>query len=276
LKPTVFQRLTALPFLLRIWQGLHLRPLLAVLMEHFPLIRSLPGFGIVYRIKNPSSLWIANEVFQRESYTRLLHPGTQTLLDLGCNTGYFLCLAAQVLKNRNFQALAVDANPQILEETRWHLTRNAFTQTRVLWGLVGQKVAEGSTTADFFVHESHGLSSVHADHTAAATAMNVPILDLEKECAEFFGTQRIHAAKIDIEGAEGMLFKHSPSLLGRCDSVLLEWHKRLVPWEEIQGAFNSAGFCESPEILEDAPHIQLLLWKKPLKATDDAGSGDKP
>lgn len=217
-------------------------------LRHFPLVRRLPDSGIVYRATRLESIPLAVEMFEKGNLypASLLPKDFVTFADLGCNVGYFTCWLAHRAQGRKLKGLMLDANPDAVNEARWHAQANQMPEVFALHGIAGEGMA--GETAEFFLYESNICSASRLPDTAKLnlkgkwTKIFVPCVSIEANWREHFGETRCHLLKIDIEGSEMNFLRAEPSFLERVDTVIIEWHKWSVSFGEIKDVLAGAGF----------------------------------
>lgn len=153
----------------------------------------------------------AQELFTYSVYRPALADGFRrsTFLDLGSHAGYFPLLLAEISPgneaNSRLQGICIDANPEMAEETGWHLQTNHLRGIRARHGLVGGGNLESKP---FYLNSTSFLSSAFAQRhpgqklSDPLETVDVPVLDVEKLWKEEFGNRQIDLLKIDIEGSE--------------------------------------------------------------------------
>src|SRR5258706_13414439 len=99
-------------FLRRSVRWLHLQRVGNWWLHTFPLLKKLPGSGVLYRATRLESIPLAVEMFEKGTLydASLLPLNFTTFVDLGCNVGYFTCLLAHLAKGRTLPGLMLDAN----------------------------------------------------------------------------------------------------------------------------------------------------------------------
>ena len=224
----------------RLVQRLRLHRLGNWWLRRRPVIRHLAGSDVIYRATRLESIPLAVEMFDQGVLydASLLPKGFTTFVDLGCNVGYFTCWLAHLARGRTLRGLMLDANPQAVEEARWHAHANRMPEVHGLHGIVGE--GEPGATAEFFLYDSNICSTSHLPDTARMQLtgkwerIEVPCVRIEEEWRKRFGEARCHLLKIDIEGSELSFLKAETPFLQRCDSVLVEWHKWTVSLAQLQ------------------------------------------
>jgi SAM-dependent methyltransferase len=127
-------------------------------LKNYPIYRRRP-LGSYYRLKSVSSFALAEEMMSFHGcYQRaLLGYQVETFVDLGCNTGWFPILLKEANGGGTLAGVLIDADPAMVEETRWHLKKNGLTQCTVLCGVVG--CPEDGREVTFYVNPANTQSS---------------------------------------------------------------------------------------------------------------------
>jgi FkbM family methyltransferase len=209
-------------------------------LRAFPLVRRLPGSGVIYRATRLESIPLAVEMFEKGNLydASLLPSHFTTFADLGCNVGYFTCWLAHLAHGRTLRGLMLDANPAAVEEARWHARANVMQEVFGIHGIAG----EGSTGefGEFYLYESNICSTSHLPDIEKMALkgtwekIRVPCVSVEDHWRKHFGETRCHVLKIDIEGSELNFLRAEASFLRLCDSILVEWHKWRVNLDELK------------------------------------------
>jgi FkbM family methyltransferase len=218
-------------------------------LRRFPRVRRLPGSGVIYRATRLESIPLAHEMFEKGNLydAALLPKGLATFADLGCNVGYFTCWLAHLAQGRPLKGIMFDANPQAVEEARWHAQANRLAGVFGVHGILGE--ASPSGTVDFYLYESNICSTSQLPDLEKMglkghwTKIAVPCVSLETEWRKRFGDTRCHLLKVDIEGSEMNFLKAEEPFLKLTDSVLIEWHKWRVSLEDVRAFLAARGFA---------------------------------
>ena len=139
-------------------RGLRLRALAATALRIWPWRRRLAG-GTVVEMGDLESFFLVDEIFGRATYREALERAgeVRTVVDLGCNVGFFCCYLRSFYKRSDFAGLGIDANRALLKRARRNLDLNGLGGIALVEGLVG---AEGAGEAQaFHVYASHLGSS---------------------------------------------------------------------------------------------------------------------
>jgi FkbM family methyltransferase len=247
-------------------RALRLRALASCFLRIFPLSRTYPE-GTCVEAADLESFFLSDEIFQRQTYRRALTLAgeVRTVVDLGCNVGFFCCYLRHYFGRRDFCGLGIDANPGILKQARRNLERNGLTGIKLLQGLVGG--SEENSTQDFFLYASHLGSSQFIQPEAERilkggwTKIVVPVLKTSEIWRAEHGETPIDLLKIDIEGSEGNLLRTDSALFRQTKCLVLEWHKWLVKQEELFPILEQMGFIHR-EALESGKSTELWLFSR--------------
>jgi FkbM family methyltransferase len=235
----------------RVIQLLQLHTLANFGLRHFPIIKRLPGSGVIYRATRLESLPLANEMFQRGNLydVSLLPENFSTFADLGCNVGYFTCWLAHLAGGRKLRGLMLDANPEAVKEAQWHAGANAMPEVYAVNGIAGEGLPGQS--ADFFLYASNICSTSHLTDEVKQhlkgkwTRISVPCVEVGDLWRRHFGNARCNLLKIDIEGSEMDFLKAEQSFLKQVDTVLIEWHTWGATLDQITTFMKQCGFVLS-------------------------------
>ena len=266
MKSSLLQYLDTLPAFHRVVRWLRLRQLAGWWLRVSPRVRRLPANGATYRCRYLETLLLADEIFNRNVYLKAIDPAkTVTFVDLGCNVGLFPLLLNEITGRKDLCGLMVDANPDMVEEAKWHVTANQLTQVTPILGLAGS--ASAGQTVDFYLLPSNLGSSQFPIYEPGKPAkgawrkISVPCVDLEALWVKQFGDVRCNVLKIDIEGSEKTIFETDKKFLLRVDTIILEWHKWIVSHDEIKKMLEGQGL-ELVEVLEDVEQTGIAWYRK--------------
>ncbi len=156
------------------------------------------------------------EIFASNVYLRAFKPGLRAgnVVDLGCNRGMFLMLAAHVLE----PTLAIGVEPQTYFEPVFEALAAANETRRSCCVRLSR-----------FVASSSGPDKV----TMAEILQNYRI-------------DRIGFLKCDIEGVEFDIFLNDAGFLDRVDNIAMELHHTCGDARRIESALRSRGFETRP------------------------------
>jgi FkbM family methyltransferase len=232
-------------------QILRMRMVASWFLRRWPLSRSYPS-SVVVEAADLESVFLCDEIFERETYRRVLDLAgeVKTVIDLGCNVGFFCCYLRHYFGRGDFLGFGIDANVAVLERAERNLHRNGLDAIELFYGLVGS--VTDTSTHHFYVRASHLHSSQFMQEEAgkegARTRIDVPVLIPGELWRDGYGDKPIDLLKIGIEGSEGKLLQTDPALFWQTKCVVLEWHKRLVSEEEIFPALRDFGFIRQERL----------------------------
>lgn len=212
------------------------------------MIKRLPG-GVQYRATRLESIPLAAEMFEKGSLypADLLPEGFNTFADLGCNVGYFSCWIADIGQGRKLKGLMVDANPEAVNEAKWHIEANGLKDVHAFNGIVGE--GKEGESAEFYLYESNICSTSHLQPELKSKLegkwkkISVPCLEISKQWKQRFGDTRCNVLKIDVEGSELKFLQSEKSFLELCDAIFVEWHTWAVSFSQIKSLLESYGFA---------------------------------
>ncbi len=234
-------------------------------LGRFPRTRAL-GDNVVYRCRRTESVSLALEMLEGgNAYDASLLPENYTTFaDLGCNVGFFACLLAHHARGRRISGIMVDANPAVIDEARWHVQKNHWSDVYVLQGLVGDVKEPGG--ADFYVNEADTCSMAQLGDAQAGDIkgfkkITVPVLSFGREWSQKMGNQRCHVLKMDIEGSELEFLQAEVEFLGLVDSIFVEWHTHRVSFKELDSFLKSHGFG-LVKIIEDFGTLGTAFYRR--------------
>jgi FkbM family methyltransferase len=251
-------------------RGLRLRSFVSRCLRIRPWVRLYPS-GARVEVADLESFFLSDEIFRRESYRPALAQAgeVRTVLDLGCNVGFFCCYLRHLFGLHDFRGLGIDANPLVLKRARRNLDLNGLGGIKLVHGLAGG--ADEKTSQDFYLYASHLGSSQFVEPEAGRvlkgdwTRIEVPVLCPSDAWRAEYGAAPIDLLKIDIEGSEGRLLKADPALLRQARCVVLEWHKWLVREDELFPALQDAGFIHQQR-LEPGENTELWFFSRAERA----------
>ncbi len=207
---------------------------------------------------------VADEIFDCKIYQPAIDAQILTLMDIGCNAGYFSLYCADAIGRKDIEGIAIDANPEMADETRWHLQKNGLAQIEVIAGLAGAPKTEVKST--FYISRSNIASSAvprpnpKMPAKGELKAIEVPAIDLAAEWKARHGQKRIQLLKIDVEGYEKELIENSADLLLLADVIIVEIHKWIVSVEQIERQLEQNGF--EPFAEEGSPDCMLKFFRR--------------
>lgn len=265
-KPTWITKLAGMPAVHKAIRLFRVQQVAARALSVIPVKRRLKKSGCEYRVRALESFLIADEIFDREIYGEALDGlDVQTFIDVGSNVGYFPLFVAEHTARRDVFGLAIDGNPQMAEESRWHAEHNDLRNTRALFGVAGYPADVKEAT--FFVNPSNVASSAqpvlnpNVPSKGESKAVTVPAVNMLAEWKKLAGDRRINVLKVDVEGFECDLIKNSTELLALTDRIVLEWHKWVTTKDEVDALLRERGFTPKKVISED-PHCGVAMYDR--------------
>ena len=133
---------------------------------------------------------------------RLAEEGSFSFIDIGANVGLFSLFVAARAKDRA-RILAIEPQAGILDRLRFNLAINPDARIEVMPIAVSDH--EGSVTLNIDLNDSGGTRIARNATGAPTEAVTVPCRPLTAILADA-GITRIDALKIDVEGAEDLVF----------------------------------------------------------------------
>lgn len=217
--------------------------------------------GLVVSVASKSELATFKEIFVRQVYDEFLDRCAQpaTVLDLGCNAGYFTLLLhhrARLKSQHGFavKSVLVDANPSMVTRAESELAANGIS-ARCVAGLIGER----GKSMDFHITKESASSSTFR-RPAKSRRLRLESLDLDALIARDFPTG-LELIKCDIEGAEMLLAREWPAALGKTAALLVEWHHFAGPWPEFVRALQACGLrCAYASTPEGSPNFRTALF----------------
>jgi FkbM family methyltransferase len=210
--------------------------------------------GVVVRVRDESEWDIYNEVFVDGEYDAAIDTALAVglhidadqplrVLDLGANVGMFTFRVIDRVRGvrggapRSCEVIAVEANPDLVQELRRRLAENAL-DTLVVQGLAGDRTGTGVLHTD---RARPGDSSIadRPHRPARAAGIAVPFIDLISLTADM---PTIDLLKCDIEGAELRLLESYPDLLRKTRVLAIELHDELCDTDACHRLIAKAGF----------------------------------
>jgi FkbM family methyltransferase len=188
----------------------------------------------------------------RNTLLSVLRPG-MTFLDIGANVGYYTLLAAYAVGSTG-TVHAFEANPQVFETLRGNVQRNGFKRTSLnnvaLTNVIGQ--------VTFCIDELNpGSSSLSGKGFVKAAQISVPGITLDSY-TQSKHLNRVDVIKIDVEGAEILVFSGAKNTLMRFrPDIVGEFSKQMMTRE-------SGGEREIVDLLTSLQYRAFLLARGKL------------
>jgi len=202
--------------------------------------------GLTVSVMDKDEMATFREIFIQQDYDEFLEriPAPRTILDLGCNSGFF---AAQILnraliaRQQTPKLVLIDASAISLKRATEVLQEGGMSSVARIefqYGLIGKR---GQKSTNFFLAPSSAESS--AVHRAKkARAVSVPCVDLSALVAQHF-PNGLDLIKCDIEGSEENLVREWQDVLVLAQSLLIEWHGfHGSQWQEFVAILSGLGF----------------------------------
>jgi FkbM family methyltransferase len=253
---SLVRRLVRQRFLHHVIRVFRIQAIVRLALTVRPVIRRLPRTGVRYRIRHLESLVMADEIFRANCYAAAFDGrDVKTFIDAGCNVGFFACYAAERAGGRDVAGLMVDASPDMVEESRWHISANGLTNVRAVQGAIGFPPDVREVT--FFVAASNVASSAQPRQNPRVPAKGetlesrVPTIQLIDAWRDHAGNACVDLLKLDVEGSEIEAIRTNAALLKVTRAVVLEWHKWVVTIDQVTAALAEHGFHLERVISED-------------------------
>ena len=220
------------------------------LLQAFPRRRTLPRSGCSVRVRSVAGLALAEEMLAGQAYSVLKKFGAvQTFIDLGSNTGWFPCLLREYGCSPSPRGLLIDADPAMVEESRWHMAENGI-DAECLWGAVGVAAGSGDGTTRFHVNPANTSSSLKpfgADHPfpvkGRVLTISVPTIQIADAWRQRHGDRPVDVLKVDVEGAEFDLFRLEADFVAtKVRAVVCEWHAWHGSLDDLTAIVEPLGF----------------------------------
>lgn len=191
-------------------------------------------------------------------YSRALD-GNSTVVDLGANVGEF---AALIADRFGVVCHAVEAIPSLLDQIPCNPRIHRY----------GLAIMDRDGPVQFFRSENPECNSIHKP-IAQSFGLGESVLCNGTTFSSFLtsaGISHVSLLKVDIEGAEELLFNSTPTdVLRQIDQITVEFHD-FIPGStthaavsEIIRKLQSIGFCCLPfsYVYPDMPHADLLFLR---------------
>lgn len=266
MKSSFLQYLDTMPAFHVAVRFLRLRQLAGWWLRLSPRVRRLPGSGACYRCRYLETILLADEIFNRNVYLKAIDPKRiSSFVDLGCNVGLFPVLLYDLTRRNDLSGLLIDANPDMIEEAKWHVEANKLNKVEPVLGLAGS--ASAGQTVDFYLLPSNLGSSQFPVYEpgkpqkGAWKKITVSCVDIDELWVERFGDVRCNLLKMDIEGSEKSFLQTDKKFLRRVDTVILEWHKWIVSRDEVEKMLGDQNF-ELVEVLEELDQTGIAWYRK--------------
>lgn len=230
------------------WLGIY--ALANTALRAFPRRRKLPNSGCQVRIRSIAGLALAEEMLTGHSYSVLKRIGpVQTFVDLGSNVGWFPFLLREYDCGQHPVGLLVDADPAMVNESRWHMAANGI-DAECLWGAVGVAAGSADGTTRFHVNPANTSSSLTpfgADHPfpvkGRVQTISVPAVNVADAWRQRYGDRPVDVLKVDVEGAEFDFFRlEGRFVAASVGAVICEWHAWHGSLDDLTALVEPLGF----------------------------------
>lgn len=238
-------RLEALRKRLGFWvDALRVRQILTWLLVRIPVrVGSSPTR---VRIRCWSDILAFIEIFRVGIYDPVFDgKGVETYCDLGCQSGLAL-LRLGARSGPPKHAVLVDGNPLAVKRCRENVRLAGVKDVHVVHGAVGCDRKNCGTFVQFTVRPNElecALGVPNQDDTSAS-AVDVPVIDLEKLWLESVGDVPCDLLKMDIEGAELGVLRYDSVFLARVRRCVLEWHDPPASRDAVSDLLQKVGFTD--------------------------------
>ena len=246
----LFHRLGQMPWFHHAVHWLGIYALANQALRIFPISRRLPRSQSRIRIRSVAGLALAEEMLAGDAYAGLQKLGPlTTFIDLGCNVGWFPCMLREYEACARPVGLLVDADPTMVEESRWHMAANGI-DAECLWGAVGVAAASDDGTTRFHVNPANTSSSLTpfgADHPfpvkGRVQTISVPTVHVADAWRQRHGDRPVSVLKVDVEGAEFDFFRLEGDFVATIvRAIVCEWHAWHGSLDDLTALVEPLGF----------------------------------
>ena len=216
--------------------------------------------GIVVQVADKNEMATFSELFIHQDYDHFLDhlPMPTSVLDLGCNSGYFDILIhhrARLCDTLAPKLVFVNANAQAVRRAR--VVIGNLKVAEYVIGLIGSK---GSSQASFYLAPASAESSA-VKCVKHAREIKVARVELAALIREHF-TSGLDLIKCDIEGGEESLVREWGGELKQSKTLLIEWHGFEGTREAFCSEFTNLGFKCTMELPTSRFKNALFLQAK--------------
>ena len=206
--------------------------------------------GISVPVGDRNEMATFREIFIKRDYDPFLDLLSlpSTVLDLGCNSGYFAILMidrAYRLDSANDlpKFVLVDANETAVKRAQEVISGCGLDpDISYVTGLVGSREESAAT---FFIAPASAESSAHK-RIKRSREVKVKCLDMSELMDNYF-SNGVDLIKCDIEGGEELLIRNWAEPLARARALLIEWHGFSGTWEAFIIELDKLGFSLASE-----------------------------
>jgi FkbM family methyltransferase len=177
----------------------------------------------------------------------LLSPG-KTFFDIGSNVGYYTLLAVEAVGSRG-SVHAFEANPRVFKLLHENVQRNRFEAAQ----LNNVALSDSNGSVQFCIDDLNpGSSSISGRGAQKVTRLTVPAVTLDTYIVQN-DIEMVDVVKIDVEGAEVIVFKGGKRMLSRFrPDIVGEFSKAMMTRE-------SGGEQEIVALLADLEYEAFIL-----------------
>lgn len=151
------------------------------------------------------------ETWVTQCLARIVKPG-DVCIDIGANFGYFTLLLSELCGTKG-KTIAVEPNPQICDYLRMSQSIHPY-HFEIMEAALSNKTGRTTLTIPAIYPGNASITSLLASYTKKQSKVKVKTLTLD-ELTEQYGLQRIDVIKMDIEGAEPMVFEGMKQTIAR-------------------------------------------------------------
>jgi FkbM family methyltransferase len=217
-----FVRRSQDPLQRRIWISRFSLSLRNALLLNRPLSVSFNGIPVLLEPRGTvaSNIWagLRREGLEVSFLLSVLEPG-MILFDVGTNAGLLAISAAKKIGGKG--VFAFEARPSIGDLLRRNLLLNRLADVNVVHMVMGDSVGEGALQIDARGRDSRNTpgQAMHPDrHVDGHQDVRITTVDFFMKDRE---VPRVDVMKVDLQGAELMLFRGARNLLERADAPLI-------------------------------------------------------
>lgn len=166
-----------------------------------------------------------------------LKPG-DIFWDIGANLGFYALLAAGV---PGVSAVAFEPNPATVKKLKNNIALNHRDNIKVL----ELALSDTESTVRFATMENRGHGKAHIALNSDGNTIEVKT-DRGDKLVQTGAIPAPSVAKIDVEGAEGLVLKGMQNILAGCRTIFCEVHLQIQEYggsaAELENVLKSAGF----------------------------------
>jgi FkbM family methyltransferase len=250
-------------------KSLGILPLINLGLRVSGVTRQIPGSDIRYRLRFIDSVALMDGLLNGGEYAAIESEAAaiHSIIDLGCNVGFFPLYLCKLRGDKNVRGILVDANPAAAEEAANNLKLNGLDQLTAIHGLAGGD--DGSDKGEFFVTQNSMSSTANSELIGTKLGVSrlvVPLVRVEQEFTRRFGADApVDLLKVDIEGSELVFLSANKPLLNRCARIILEYHLPMVTFAAVESALCPLGYvCRQNTYEAGSPWGVAYFVREPL------------